>query len=88
MREPLKTRLILLAGAGLIIAAGACILFAILQVGWNPLAIMAISAAPMFAFASVFFISRAEYGEWLKGEPWWERMRKDGYRPPFKVPPP
>jgi len=84
MREPGKTRLIALGGMIVFGLTVACVVALMLRLGstidrWLLLGVI------LGALYSVIILARIEYGEWLRGVPWWERM-KDGYRPPIKLP--
>lgn len=87
MREPLKTRLIALCGLIIAVSSGAAACYVVATLG-KPQWFLAILTAASFvgALLTGVFLSRIEYGEWAKGQPWWVRMEQDGYRPPIKLP--
>ena len=84
MQEPLKTQMISAWGFVTIAVWGGSIWLAYsyfgVWAGW--LAFL----ASLGSFFTMLVLNRIEYGEWSKGVPWWERMAKDGYRPPIKFP--
>jgi hypothetical protein len=88
MREPWKTLWLLAAATACFITSIVGALYLIVQIKQrrDVIGALALAAACLGPLFGMIFFARVEYGEWMKGVPWWDRM-KDGYRPPIKLPP-
>lgn len=84
MREPGKTRLVALVAFLLVILSAGCSLVLMAR-HVTIIDRWLVAGAFLGGMFSMICMARMEYGEWMKGLPWWVRM-KDGYRPPIKFP--
>jgi hypothetical protein len=83
MQEPYKTRLIAALGIVCLAALGLCLHELLTRYDLTA-QILGFSITVLSALVWLI-LARVEYGEWMKGVPWWTRMA-DGYRPPIKLP--